>query len=96
MNATLPGSSLKDFARVLSCFSRVGDEVSLEVTTGKVRISPSEIRPEMCGQMPIRLATALHDQLFKVSFHSDHIGCDAIRAIRVLSPSTETSHGGYR
>ena len=38
MNATLPGSSLKDFARVLACFGKIGDEISLEVKTGKVRI----------------------------------------------------------
>ena len=37
MNATLPGSSLKDFARVLTCFSKIGDEVSLEAKPGQVR-----------------------------------------------------------
>ncbi|CCG84241.1 protein of unknown function [Taphrina deformans PYCC 5710] len=39
MNATIPGSSLRDFSRVLSCFSKFADDVAIDVKPGKLQLS---------------------------------------------------------
>ncbi|ORY81538.1 Rad9-domain-containing protein [Protomyces lactucae-debilis] len=39
MNATLPGAFLRDFSRVLTCFSKVSDEVTFEAQPGKLLIT---------------------------------------------------------
>lgn len=81
MNATLPGSSLKDFSRILSCFSKVSDEVNLEVKPGKVSgtffVSAVLTSPGV-SLTKLFVVVVVHVERVQIGIHSHYFECDAV------------------
>lgn len=85
MNATLPGSSLKDFSRILSCFAKIGDDVALEVRPGKVSSIKILSRSTLLGAFPLTWTrvVVVHAQCVAVGVCPGDDAGDAVRAVRV-------------
>ncbi|KAG5513971.1 hypothetical protein PMAC_000593 [Pneumocystis sp. 'macacae'] len=79
MNAIVPGIHLKDFSKVLLCFSKIGDELSIEPRKNKVLLSSLNISKSAFG-----LITLDCSKFFEKYEYLPYESCKTSRTIQTL------------